>query len=529
MKKIFSSIAFGWLALCSMSSCHKLDVPTTTVLNPDNFPVTPENFIQAAGPTYNAFRQSFAGSYWFLQTLSTDEAILPARGGNWYDGARYEQLHKHTWNKDNGQVGGAWDYLSTTISTANQNIFLVESAADSDAKTTGLAELRTMRAIAFYLMMDLWGNIPMVTKYGDVTQPSITPRAEVFSFIEKEVKESLPFLNPAVGQSTYGRPNKYTAYALLAKMYLNAEAYGLAPRWNDAIAACDSVIISGKYELESDYMKMFFVNNGPSIKEFIFAIPFDASTSNGWMFYARYWMPRSLRAKYSLNFTPSAPMSTLPVYYANFNDPNDQRNKQWLTGKQYLHNGSPVIVATTKKGYDEDYTGADGSAPLNYHVELTPDVIVKNAASFDLGNDEKAWNMGYRNNKFYADSTSANRNQNNDVPVFRYADILLMKAEAILRGGAATNGQTALSLTNDVRAKRTTSAAWNSVTLQTLYEERCREFTGENWHRNDMIRFGKFEGAWGYKVDSDVRRRIYPIPAHAIQLNPKLTQNPGYN
>jgi hypothetical protein len=103
-----------------------------------------------------------------------------------------------------------------------------------------------------------------------------------------------------------------------------------------------------------------------------------------------------------------------------------------------------------------------------------------------------------------------------------------MKAEAILRGGTATNGQTALSLVNELRSKRTTSPAWTSVTLQTLYEERSREFTWETWHRNDMIRFGKYEDKWGVKTDTDIRKRLFPIPTNALQVNRLLTQNPGY-
>jgi hypothetical protein len=182
------------------------------------------------------------------------------------------------------------------------------------------------------------------------------------------------------------------------------------------------------------------------------------------------------------------------------------------------------------------YQGADKGATYTYQLNLTPDVYFRtnpssgaNPALFDLGNDEIAWNMGYRNIKFYPDSiNTANKNQNNDVPVFRYADILLMKAEAILRGASATGGQTALSLANQVRAGRTTSAAWTTITLDSVYNERCREFTWETWHRNDMIRFGKYEGAWGFKTNTDVYRRIFPIPNTALLLNPKLTQNPGY-
>lgn len=527
MKRFFN-IFLLFIGVAGLYSCHDLDVPVTTQLTPEVFPQTPAQFVQAAGPTYNNFRQNFSTDWWFLQSLSTDEAILPARGGNWYDGGRYEQHHKHTWNRDNAHVQSAWSWLTSTISTSNQNIFLISKAPESEAKKTSIAELRSMRALCYFMMMDLWGNVPITTQFGDTTTAKTTPRAEVFKFIEKELNESIPNLSEVTGQETYGRPTKFTAYAILAKMYLNAEVYTGTARWNDAIAACDKIISSGKFALESDYRKMFFVNNGPQIKEFIYAIPYDASAPNGYMFYARYSLPRSLRAKYSLPFTPSAACSTLPEFYAYFNDSKDVRNQQWITGKQYDYKGNPVIVNTTKQGFDEDYKGSDASAALAYHVEITPNVVIKNPTSFDLGNDEKAWNMGYRNNKFYCDSTSATRNQNNDVPIFRYADVLLMKAEAILRGGTATNGQTALSLVNELRSKRTTSAAWTSVSLQALYEERSREFTWETWHRNDMIRYGKYEDKWGAKTDTDVRKRLFPIPTNALQLNKLLVQNPGY-
>jgi hypothetical protein len=328
--------------------------------------------------------------------------------------------------------------------------------------------------------------------------------------------------------TTYGRPNKYTAFSLLAKLYLNAEIYTGTPKMNDAIWACDSVINSGKYQLESDYKKMFLPNNGPAIKEFIFAVPFSPTTPNGFMLYNRYWLPRSLRTKYSLNYTPSAPMSTIPSFYEYFSDDNDVRKHLWLTGKQYMFNGSPVTVNTTKIGYDEEYDGADGADPYVYHVELTPDIQLRGSRPFDVGNDEIAWNMGYRNIKFYPDSTSSTRNQNTDVPVFRYADILLMKAEAILRGGTPTLGHTALELVNELRSRRTSSDPETSVDLEFIYEERTREFVGENWHRNDMIRFGKYEDSWGFKEDADPNKRLYPIPTTARQLNPLLQQNLGY-
>jgi hypothetical protein len=235
-----------------------------------------------------------------------------------------------------------------------------------------------------------------------------------------------------------------------------------------------------------------------------------------------------IQKKYSLPTKASGPVSTTPVYYAYFTEPGDQRNKIWLTGIQKYYDGSDIIIKTTKKGYDESYTGADAGAAYDYHLNLTPDIKIKDMNSFDAGNDELAWAQGYRCIKYYPDSTSTTRNQSNDVPFFRYADILLMKAEAILRGATPTLGATAASLVNAVRTKRD-CAAVASVDLEGLFAERCREFAWEAWHRNDLIRFGKFEDKWMFKTDADVRKRIFPIPSGAISLNPKLIQNEGYN
>lgn len=533
MKALFiSAVSAVTLFTASLlSGCHKLDMEVKTQLTSDVFPSTPQHFAQVAGQVYSQFRQVFSREYFFLQSESTDEMIMPARGGNWYDGGYHEQLHYHTWNRNHSHNSWVWYNLSTTISLANQSLFLINKAPESAAKNTGLAEVRTMRAITYYMMMDLWGNIPLVTQFGDTTSPVTTKRAEVFNFIENEVKLALPYLNKAVGQETYGRPNKYTAFALLARMYLNAQVYNGTNRYNDVVAMCDSIITapSAPYALETDYRKMFNINNGPAIKEFIFAVPYDNGVTDGTQFHARYTIPRSMRARFSLPYVPSGPMSTLPEYYAYFNDANDVRNGQWLTGLQYYYDGRPVTVATTKKGYDQTYTGSDGGSAYTYHVNITRDVILRDATRpFDVGNDEIAWHMGYRNNKFYPDSTSTTRNQGNDIPMFRYADVLLMKAEAILRGANATNGQTALSLVNALRAVRTTSAPWTTVSLENIYAERCREFAWESIHRTDMIRFGKFEGSWGFKTDGDVRKRIFPIPNDVMILNTKLDQNPGY-
>lgn len=531
-KNIAGSLLLLLLVIVGATSCRKMEVETPGFFTSANFPVSESQYIAATGPVYITFRGEIPLSYWFLQSFSTDEAILPAHNGSWYDGGRYMQLHMHTWTKDHPHVSGAWSGITSTISTCNQVLTtILAPAPESATKMQFTAEIKTMRALAYFMMMDLWGNIPVTTVFGDSALPVTTSRKEVFTFIESEVKAALPSLSTATGISTYGRPNKYTAYALLAKMYLNAAVYTGTERNNDAIAMCDSVINSAAYQLETDYRAMFGINNGPTAgggKEFIMAVPYDNKNATG-QYFARYYLHRSVstQTKYSLPVKASGVVSTLPEYYANFSDPADQRNKIWLTGKQYDYSGNALTVATTKSGYDASYSGSDASASYVYQVDLTPNVTIRTPASFDAGNDELSWAQGYRCIKYYPDSTSGTRDQSNDVPVFRYADILLMKAEAIARGGTPTLSQTALSLVNMVRKARS-ATEFSGISLDVIYAERCREFAWESWHRNDMIRFGKYEGAWGIKTDTDDRKRLFPIPTTAIALNPKLTQNSGY-
>lgn len=546
MKRSFIKYLISAALVATSFACHKIEVPVSTELTTDVYPQDSASYITAAGPVYVTLRGNFGVEWYMMQGLSTDETIMPARGGNWYDGGQNLQMHYHTWTRDNGYVNGNWTWLSTIIGVSNQTLDILGRTEPAGAtKNSQLAEIRMVRALAYYWMMDSYGRVPLDTTAGDYTPHTNVDRNVTFNWIESEIKSALPYLNPATGTTTYGRPNKYMAFALLAKLYLNAEYYTGTQRNNDCIAACDSIINSGAYTLadRNNYLDIFKYNNGPATPEFIFSVVYDPNFNNGtWPFrcvnnHSRYDVPRSMGNVaagagynyFSIPFVPGAPRSTIPSFYAYFYDVNDIRQKEWLTGKQYKPDGTPITVTTTYAGYDA-ITYAGNTQPYTYELEITPDVLLRqSAAQFDCGNDEVAWNMGYRNIKFYPDPTSANRNQNNDIPVFRYADILMMKAEAILRGGNATNGATALSLVNQIRAVRTTSPAWTNITLDSIYNERTREFAMESWHRNDMIRFGKFEDAWGYKTDADPNKRVFPIPTNAFKTNPSLVQNPGYN
>lgn len=560
MKKTKNLLAYIVLLSVTFSSCHKVGVDVVSELTPETFPKTEAQYNAVMGPIYTTLRGAYTTDIFFLQSQSTDESALLTYGSDWVDGNRYKDLHLHTWTKDHPNVGGMWGFWTNLIGMANQTLYIVGGSENGTVKNTSLAELRTMRAFFYFNMMDLWGGVPLDTVYGSTELKPRATRAEVFNFVEAELKNAIPFLKTVAGTPTYGKPTQYMAYALLAKMYLNAQVYTGTAKWNECIAACDNIINAGggsQYALESraTYFNMFSPTNGPAFKEFVFSIPFDPSTSNGYMFFARYDLNRNLGIKYRysgstpgsysfnqivLNSTtgngltnnrPSGPRCTTNEFFANFSDPNDIRNNQWLTGLQYWPDGSPIMVSTTNLGYNQFYTGGTPAGAFTYHLNISPlgNASRLGAGSFDVGRDELAWNTGYRNNKFLPDPNSITRNQNNDFPIFRFSDIILMKAEAILRGGSPTLGHTTLSLINMLRAVRSTSAAWASVTLDELYAERCREFSWEAWHRNDMIRFGKYENTWGLgKTNTDTYRRVYPIPTSAIATNPKLIQNTGY-
>ncbi|EHQ29107.1 RagB/SusD family nutrient uptake outer membrane protein [Mucilaginibacter paludis] len=522
-------IVIIWMFVIAGSGCTKLDVPVESQLTADNFPKTQAEYIAAMGPVYTQLRAQYAQSYWFMQELSTDEALIVARAGNWYDGGKWRDLHYHSWTIDHDLVNTTWQWGFTGVNTCNRIMALFSTLPDDANKRTSIAEIRMMRALTNFLMMDLYGNIPLIKTFGDATPLTTTNRAEVFQYIESEVKLALPDLSTATGAATYGRPTRWAAFALLAKMYINSACYTSVPRYNDAVAMCDSIMQSKKFALDANYLAMFDINNGPQITEFILAVPYDNNVATG-QYFARYSLHFALKDKYGIPFIPSDPMATLPEFYQLYTDTADVRMKQWLVGKQFDNQGNPILIQTTKAGLDQTYKGADAGAPVSYQLTFTPNLTLDptvDALKLDVGNDELGKAKGYRNNKFYPDKTSLTRNQSNDVPVFRLADVILTKAEAILRGADGTFGDTPASLVNKVRA-RSGAKALSSVGLQDILDERGRELAFEGWRRNDLIRFGKWESKWGYKTDTDPNHRIYPVPATQMQLNPQLSQNAGY-
>ena len=520
------------LVAALFTNCTKLDIKAESELTPDNFPTKASDFEAAKGIIYTILPANYAIDYWRLESLSTDEALIPARDGNWDDGGQYRELHKHTWTPDNSIANTVWTYSFNGIIACNRVMSMFDAVPEGTLKNQQFAELRMMRAFFYFILLDNYGNVPILKKFGDDTPTS--PRADVFAFIESEVKEIAPFLPRAKNSVTYGRPTVWMAHALLAKLYLNAQVYKGAGMYIEAVAQCDSVIKSGLFSLDADYKSMFLPTNGPAVKEFIFAIVYDAFKITGNSF-TRYDLTPELRTKYGLGSkSPSNSMKTLPEYFDKFNLAGDVRNSTWIVGKQFEFDGkTPITVKTTYKGLNQDYAGPlSGGRDTIWQLELTKAIWLRyDPSKMDTGNDFLSQYMGARSIKFYPDPNwdPNTRSDNNDFPVYRYADILMMKAEAILRGAGATNGDTPVTLVNQIRTRAKAPVISANPTLDELLDERVREFAWEAWRRNDLIRFGKYKNLWLFKdVVSDKNHELFPVPGNQLKLNPKLVQNPGY-
>ena len=523
---------FVLAALLGFSACRKLDVPVESQYVAGNFPQTSNDYAALLGTMYTNLASNFAVTYWRMQELSTDEAILPARDGNFDDGGQYRQMHYHTWTYDHPYVTGIWQWGFGGINNCNRLIKLtIDSKVDTTTKLRNIAEVRAMRALYYFFMMDLYGNVPLITTFPVDTLPRTQPRAQIFQYIESELKAIIPTLpakqaNQDTSKLQYGRPTRAMAFALLAKMYLNADIYtGGATRYSDVVAMCDSVQNNKNYFLDAKYRDIFLPNNGPQINETIFAIPYDQQIAGNQ--FTRFGFYYYLVNAYGFNVGLSIAMSTTPEFYKRFNIPGDFRTKTWLVGPQFYPDGTGGF--TTQPVY---YPGT------TTQVTITPDLILVPPKPMDVGNTIASQAEGVRSIKYYPDPTTiqATRLNGNDVPVLRLADVYLMKAEAILRGATATSVGGALQTPDYlVNALRTRSGAQNTtgVTLDTLLDERARELSWEGWRRNDLIRYGLYEKEYPLPndvltMDKSTYRRLFPIPISEIKLNGNLTQNPGY-
>ncbi|MDQ3291731.1 MAG: RagB/SusD family nutrient uptake outer membrane protein [Bacteroidota bacterium] len=505
-KKIIAAASITSLLL-GAPACTDLDTEIFDRADANEFPTNVQELRSIIGSTYAELR-GFYDPVSILNEATSDEMVVPTRGPDWYDNASWQQMARHEWTPVSpGQINGSWEWAYRVIAKANINLVALNTTqldiSDADRATLA-AELKTARAYAYFWLIDMFGNVPLITEDTPPGNPSQSPRSEVFAFIEKDLKDALPNLSEGKGLEYYGRFTKGAANTLLAKLYLNAEVYTGTARWQDAIAATDAVINSpAQYALNPDFLSNFAVNNAANpatYNENIFTIPYDKILATGFN-----WQMRTLHyaqgGAYGLSSNPWNGFATRADFYNTFPE-NDKRRAMWLVGPQRDAQGN--IIQFT-----------DAVDNKSKQLIFTPEITSL----------EKAFgNEGVRNVKYEVQKNNNRNDQDNDFVAFRYADVLLMKAEALVRTG---NTADALDLVNQVR-QRAGIADLGAVTLDDILAERGRELTWEGWRRNDLIRFGKWEDAWQFKSNSDVIRRLFPIPATQLSSNPNLKQNPGY-
>lgn len=538
MKKFLSCLFLASVALCF---CGCLDEHPKDQIDQEAIYNNADNiYNNAVASLYNYIGsnqeseglQGTCRGIYDYNTLTTDEAMIPIRGGDWYDGGLWENMYQHQWNANDIYFYNVWKYLFKVIVLSNQSLSVIDSHRNllSDQQASAFsAEVRAIRALFYYYAMDMFGRIPIVTSYnvnlGQVVQ---NERSEVFRFIFNELQAVAPLLadeHSNIRGDYYGRVTRPVANFLLAKLALNAEVYTVdnwtsgsrqngkniffhvngerKNAWETCIWYCEQLRQEG-YELENDYASNFAVHNESS-KENIFTIPLDKNlypNEYHYLFRSRHYQHGGAYGGASENGT-CATISTVKAYgyatahvdnrfYTNF-----YADTVFVDGKKvYLDNGEPLVYR-----------------PLELKLNLSASPYKQTA--------------GARVAKYEVDRTaySDGRQVDNDIVLFRYGDALLMESEAKVR-----NGEDGSAELNAIRQRAGMPLV--EANLDNILKERLLELVWEGWRRQDLIRFDKFTKAYDQRTPIDGEETgftiVFPIPQKCLDLNKSYKQNYGY-
>lgn len=431
-------------------------------------------------------------SIWSIQEVSSDEMAIPQKGADWEDGGQWIRMHRHTWNATEESFNNSWNYCFTAVGEINN---LIISYPDVPALN---AELKVLRALVYLWLIDSFGNVPIIDENSTGGNPTNNTRAEVYAFIEKSIKDNIALLPAKSAKTTI---NQVTAQAILAKLYLNAQIYTGTPKWVEAEAAADLVINSGEYSLTPNFFSNFSERNGGSTEN-ILTLPYDQNNAQGFNL-PQMTLHYSSQATFNLQDQPWNGYASLEEFYNSFDD-KDVRKNSFLEGPQFASDGTRLIDLSAEP------TDPDGG-PLTFTPKIN--MLAPNAFR----------QAGVRVGKFEFALGAAN-SLNNDYPLIRLGEIILIKSEAALRQGKTG---VALTTVNQIRT-RAGMPAYTTISLDELFNERGREMFAEASRRTDMIRFDKWNQPWWEKQASQPFRVLFPIPQLAINANPALKQNPGY-
>jgi starch-binding outer membrane protein, SusD/RagB family len=465
--------------------------------------VNTSSFLSSAYEGLRTFQDQ--GQTFAMGEMSSDALAGPTRGGDWDDNGAWRQLHTHTWDPVHVQVKNTWNSLLSNVYNCNQVIYNSNVANE-------ITEARFLRAFFYYYAVDLYGSVPYRLKGSDPKADALVyTRTEATNFIISELETIMADL-PVRTANNPAKVSKDAAHFLLAKIYLNKAVFTSTDPSNVPASSFNSgdmtkVVTNVEAmtnSLASNYWDNFSPNNNNS-NELVFTSQNTRGGGGGnmqsrWRMSAHY------------NQTPGGwnGFSTVAEYYNKFN-PNDLRIK----------NSDPTIIADfgNPAGFQIGQQYAPGgTTPLK---DRKNNNLIFTSALTLITKGKTLETAGIRGMKYIPDVANIGSPEN-DYVLMRYSDALLMKAEAIVRGGSGSVS----TIMADIAAR--TGQAASTATLDGIYAERGRELWWEGWRRNDMIRFGKFLDQRGLKpYASDKKFALYPIPAGAM-LNPNFTQNPGY-
>lgn len=447
------------------------------------------------------------GNYFSIQEVSSDEAAIPAKGGDWFDGGIWVDMHRHEYKPTSGPLNDTWNSQYDAIGECNRT--LAASSIQSDGEK--VAMVRVLRAFFYYRLLDTFGNVKIVTEPGvDAPQSS---RSEVYDFVVSEILAAINSGNLPTARGDVARVNLYGAYGLLAKVYLNAEVYTGTARWQEAADAANMVINSGLYDLDADYADVFSPTNSDNI-EHVWVVPFDETNGAG-MNFAQMTLHYGSQETYNLQQQPWNGYTTLEEFYNSYEDGDDRKDNNFIVGPQYTNpdgTGEPIVDLATEGSLDPDGFQLTYTPEIN---ELFPNAIRQGGArlaKFSFKQEQRP-------------------EMDNDYPIVRYGDMLLVRAEALARINSNWSHPETLTLVNSLRTRAGVSA-YTTLSAEEFLAERGREMFMESSRRQDLIRFGQWGNEWWEKpAHTNESLELFPIPFAQIQAsastsNP-LTQNDG--
>lgn len=525
---------FGAAALLSCASCSLDEIVYSDMTAGEYYSNFSEDDVPAAiGKLYSDLRLLYAGGnvhtagcWQYTNEETGDLWVTPKRGGAWYDGGIYYRLNQHKWEWTDAHMLNNWRIAYRCINDCNRLIYEF-SDLDVAGKERMLSEIRTARAFWYFVLCDMYGNVPIQTRYDvpDGYLPETSSRQEVFDFVVGELEECIPELLV----KEYGRWDSYAAKCLLAKCFLNAESWNVkveGDAWDKVVELCDEIIGSKKYSLESDY-KASFVTENQNSNEIIMAVcndeVYDASVPFLIHLCTMHW-----KYCYHANTVTQywGGCCATPEFAMSYDADDLRYEKSWFEGQLYDNTGAYTGKVGTPL-YCDPWDARD-MGKLLIHTKEIP--LFEGDAIPTTGEAS-----GVRMQKYEIKTGALNR-LSNDFVLFRYADVLFMKAEALYRknGGSAT--QDVCDLINSVRKRAFVNFTDDKkVTVADLDDDRflqeyAWEFCQEGWRRQQLIRFGQFlTKSWFlHEPTVDTDRLLFPVPREEMLANPKLKQNHGY-